>query len=57
MNHKRFTFSLIVLAGLLFGMTSLPAAAQGDWYAEYFTNRDLSGAPAVTRYESALNFN
>ncbi len=57
MNHKRFTISLIVFASLLVGMTTLPVAAQGDWYAEYFTNRDLAGAPAITRYENALNFN
>lgn len=56
MRHKRFTIGLLILTGLLLGMATLPAAAQGAWYAEYFANRDLAGAPAVTRYENSLNF-
>ena len=56
MKHKQFTVSLIVLASIIVGMPTFPATAKGAWYAEYFANRDLAGAPAVTRYENALNF-
>ena len=45
-----------VLMGIVLGVTVLPAAAQGAWYAEFFSNRDLAGAPAVTRYENSVNF-
>ena len=45
-----------VLAVLIFGMAATPAAAQGSWYAEYFANRDLVGAPALARYEDKLHF-
>ena len=56
MKHKWFTISLVVFVSITFGTATSPAAAQGAWYAEYFANRDLAGAPAVTRYENALNF-
>lgn len=44
---------LTLLSGLL--ATSFPAAAAGEWYAEYFTNPSLSGGPALTRYEAGLH--
>ena len=56
-KHKSLILGAVAaLIGIALGMTALPAAAQGAWYAEYFTNRDLAGAPAVTRYESTLHF-
>ncbi|MGH2594088.1 MAG: PA14 domain-containing protein, partial [Anaerolineae bacterium] len=57
MKHKRLTMSIVLaLVCTVFGMTAFPAAAQGAWFAEYFTNRDLSGSPAVTRHESSIHF-
>jgi hypothetical protein len=46
----------IALAALYLAAPALPASAQGAWYAEYFPNRDLSGAPAFTRYDDRLHF-
>ncbi len=38
------------------GIPANPAIAQSGWYAEYFANASLSGAPALTRYEDMLDF-
>jgi hypothetical protein len=46
----------VMLTLLCLGVSAAPAAAQGAWYAEYFSNRDLAGSPALTRYESTLHF-
>lgn len=32
-------------------------AAPGDWWADYFATPDLSGAPVLSRYDAAINFN
>jgi hypothetical protein len=32
-------------------------AAPGNWWADYFATPDLSGAPALSRYDAAINFN
>jgi len=45
----------IALTVLGFGVLATPVAAEGEWYAEYFANRDLSGGPALTRYDADLN--
>ncbi len=45
-----------VLIAMVWGLTGAPTNAQGAWYAEYFTNRDLAGGPALTRYEEDLRF-
>lgn len=45
---------LVTVFALMVGY--VPAFGAGEWYAEYFTNVDLSGAPALTRYESGLHF-
>jgi hypothetical protein len=56
--------------GLLFGMpttgvnplwlqvvvVSPGSTVTGGWSAEYFANRNLSGAPALTRRDAAINF-
>ena len=47
---------IILLAGGFLATVTLPAAAQGAWYAEYFPNPDLAGGPALTRYDDAINF-
>jgi hypothetical protein len=45
---------LITVLALTVGY--IPVLSQGNWYAEYFANVSLSGAPALTRYEAGLNF-
>ena len=51
---------LIALMTVLLTAATLPAAlpvlAEGSWRGEYYNNRTLSGAPALVRYESAVNF-
>jgi hypothetical protein len=56
--RKMYRGFVIALLALLASVT-LPAAtnAAGGWYAEYFPNRDLSGAPAVVRTEASVDFN
>lgn len=56
--HKRISTSmavmlLLALLGSIFGVAH-PAAAAGQWYAEYFPNTTLTGSPSLTRYESDL---
>lgn len=46
----------LLLAVVVLAHTSVHSAAQGSWYGEYFANRYLAGAPAVTRFESDLHF-
>ncbi len=50
------TVVTIALTVLCFGAAATPATAQSAWYAEYFANRDLAGAPASTRYDDTLHF-
>lgn len=33
-----------------------PVSGGSSWRAEYYTNRDLSGAPALVRYDPAVDF-
>lgn len=49
-----FTIAAVTLAALSF---TVPAAAQGLWYGEYYANRDLAGGPAMTRYDDKIDFN
>jgi hypothetical protein len=54
--------TVIVLPTLVFPtaappVTATPAPAITDWRGEYFTNRDLSGAPALVRNDVSLDFN
>ncbi len=53
--RRNFVIALLTLIVAVM----LPAAtlASGGWYAEYFPNRDLSGAPAVVRTDPNLDFN
>ncbi len=50
------TVVTVALAVLSLGPAATPAMAGGAWYAEYFANRDLSGSPALTRYDDTLHF-
>ena len=34
-----------------------PPLAPGAWWGDYFANRTLSGSPALSRYDDAVNFN
>ncbi len=45
---------LVMVFALTLG--HIPALSASDWYAEYFTDVNLSGAPALVRYESRLYF-
>ena len=38
------------------GRYTPPPPSNWNWYGEYFNNEWLSGAPSVTRYDSAINF-
>jgi hypothetical protein len=55
---KQYTGTSWIIAALLLLalLPAAPAAAQGAWLGEYFANRDLSGSPALTRAEAALQF-
>jgi hypothetical protein len=33
-----------------------PPPPTGNWYAEYYNNQNLAGAPSVIRYDAAINF-
>ncbi len=51
-------FLMLTLVALCSLLNSRPAlAAPGDWWADYFATPDLSGAPTLSRYDTAINFN
>lgn len=52
-----FTTVTMTLAALVVTAPASPVAAQGLWYGEYFSNRDLAGGPAMTRYDEKIDFN
>lgn len=55
-NILRITLTSMLILAVLGGalLSSVPAATAGEWYAEYFANRTLSGGPVLTRYETDL---
>jgi hypothetical protein len=60
--NKRSLIPILVLTlvALLLGsapVVASPPAAQGDWWGDYFANATLSGAPAMSRFDGAINFN
>lgn len=56
MRKPGLSLALFALCSLL--LSSRPTlAASGDWWAEYFATPDLSGAPVLSRYDAAINFN
>lgn len=50
----------LIVAGLLFSFTHSPPEARGEittsWQAQYYANATLSGAPALTRTDAAIDF-
>ncbi len=45
------------LAAFSLGVALSPARASADdWWAEYYATIDLTGAPVVSRYDSAINY-
>ncbi len=49
----------LTLLGLLPGTrpaTAAPPGAPGDWWADYFDNATLSGAPVMSRMDGAIHF-
>ncbi|MDY7080261.1 MAG: PA14 domain-containing protein [Chloroflexota bacterium] len=59
MKNRRWSLVTVVTITLFvfgFGAPATPVAAQSAWYGEYFANRDLSGSPALTRYDDTLHF-
>lgn len=54
---RALTITLLALS-VIVGVVQViraPASASSKWWGEYFANRDLSGAPAVTRYDDVVN--
>ena len=50
---------ILTLTGLLLGSRpamAAPPPAPGAWWGDYFANPDLSGAPALSRYDETINF-
>jgi len=51
--------SVLTLTSLLAGgrpATAAPPASPGAWWGDYFDNPNLSGGPALSRYDDAINF-
>ncbi len=44
-------------AFLTWGRTDGTGGPTGSWLGQYYNNRDLSGQPAMTRSDAAINFN
>jgi hypothetical protein len=56
-THWKAVLSMAALVVVVVGAFLAPASAiaAGDWYAEYYANRTLSGGPTLTRYEADLH--
>ena len=52
------TASILVLTliGPFLSNRPATAASPGDWWGDYFPNPNLSGAPAMSRYDETINF-
>ena len=48
---------VVLVAGLPAMAVASPSAQDPGWFAEYYANHDLSGAPALTRYEPKIDYN
>lgn len=53
--HRVFVIALVAL--MVAAVAPIATYAAGGWYAEYFPNRDLSGAPTVVRTDANVDFN
>ena len=51
----RWMAALIISVVALIPQTA--SAQEARWYAEFFSNRSLSGTPVVTRWDSRIDFN
>ncbi len=52
-------FLVLALTGLLVNgrlVAAAPPRAPGEWWADYFDNPTLSGAPVLSRHDEAINF-
>jgi len=57
LSFRLLAIALLMLLSFGWARNSKPVAAEpGDWWAEYFSNSTLGGAPVVSRYDSAINF-
>ena len=64
MNTRNLTFIktlgfVLTLVAMLVGSgpaVAAPPSAPGKWWGDYFATPDLSGAPALSRYDDAINF-
>jgi len=56
-RHRAPTHILLAAFFLLIPLLASAASASqpGAWWAEYFANQTLNGAPALTRFEDAVN--
>jgi hypothetical protein len=50
------SLTIIFWVILSFVWPAMPAAAQGYWYGEYFSNPSLVGGPTLTRYDDKIDF-
>ncbi len=61
MRRRKLTSLLaLTLLGLILSNLNVAAAPQstaGKWWADYFDNPNLSGGPALSRYDDAIVFN
>ncbi|HNT73614.1 MAG TPA: PA14 domain-containing protein [Anaerolineae bacterium] len=53
---RKVMASGILLIWVWLGLSTPSKMAGNDWYAEYYANSSLAGAPALTRFEPALRF-
>ncbi len=60
--QRRFGPGLAIMIIALLALVALTSssmnlnAQEGNWQAEYWNNRDLSGAPVLVRQESSINY-
>lgn len=57
-NPFLFTVSLLALTliGPFLSNRPVTAASPGGWWGDYFSNPNLSGDPAMSRYDETINF-
>ena len=53
---SHLAISTLLCIAFLVALLPTASLAQGPWRAEYFANRNLTGQPAMTRDESAVNW-
>jgi hypothetical protein len=48
---------LVTLLTIPLSAYAAPNTLQGNWWAEFFNNKSLSGSPVLTRYDGQIDFN